>query len=295
MRLRPRPRIGVTGPDRGGLAAWIMTARAIRRAGGRPVRITPARRPPRGRLDGLVIGGGADVDPGLYGQDPLALMREIDASEAATGQRLLGFLPYPLLWLLRRLLRTKHHGGDQKRDHREKTRIRRAMAEDLPMLGICRGMQLLNVVHGGTLHQDLEGFYRETPQVRSILPRKTVTLAPNTRLSTLIGPTPLAVNALHHQAVARLGRGLRAVAREPSGLVQAIEGTGPGFVLGVQWHPEYLPQKARHQRFFRGLVRAARSPGWDLHRHGSSPRDPSIMRSDHRSRKVSSRLDPFRL
>lgn len=259
--MRPRPRIGITGPDRGGLAAWIMTARAIRSAGGRPVRITPTRHPPRGRLDGLILGGGADVDPGLYGQDRLHLMREIEASEPATGQRLLAFMLYPLLWLLRRLLRTKHHGGDQARDRLETDLIRRALADELPVMGICRGMQLLNVVHGGSLHQDLEGFYREIPRVHSILPRKTITLDPGSRLAALTGPAPLAVNALHHQAVDRPGRGLHAVAREPSGLVQAIEASGPHFLLGVQWHPEYLPQKVRHQRLFRGLVRAAGGPG----------------------------------
>ncbi|WP_412852049.1 gamma-glutamyl-gamma-aminobutyrate hydrolase family protein [Ectothiorhodospira shaposhnikovii] len=254
-----RPRIGVTGPDQGGMAAWLMTAWCILRAGGIPLRITPARPHDGTGLDGLVIGGGADVDPALYGQDPLSLIREIEATERGGRQRLLGFVFYPLLWLLRRTLFTRLEGEDQGRDRLEEALIRTAREHNLPVLGICRGMQLLNVVHGGTLHQELSGFYRECPQVRSILPRKQVTLEPDCRLAQLVGPEPLAVNALHNQAVDRLGEGVVIAGREPSGVVQAIEVRDGAMAIGVQWHPEFLPHKARHQALFRGLVAAARA------------------------------------
>ncbi|MCG5494939.1 gamma-glutamyl-gamma-aminobutyrate hydrolase family protein [Ectothiorhodospira variabilis] len=253
-----RPRIGVTGPDRGGVAAWIMTWWAIRWAGGKAVHITPGRPRSLQELDGLVVGGGADVDPGLYGQDPLSLIREIDATETGWRQRILGFVLYPLLWLLRRVLYTKLHGGDADRDRLEQALIREALDRGLPILGICRGMQLLNVVCGGTLHQNLEGFYREHPQVRSVLPRKVVTLTEGSRIAALTGTNPLPVNALHNQAVAELGQDLVVAAREASGVVQAIESRNAPLILGVQWHPEYLPQKARHRRLFQGLVDSSR-------------------------------------
>ncbi|MCG5515924.1 MULTISPECIES: gamma-glutamyl-gamma-aminobutyrate hydrolase family protein [Ectothiorhodospira] len=253
-----RPRIGVTGPDRGGVAAWIMTWWAIWRAGGKAIHITPGRPRSCRELDGLVIGGGADVDPSLYGQDPLSLIREIDATEIGWRQRILGFVLYPLLWLLRRVLYTKRHGGDADRDRLERTLILEALDQGLPMLGICRGMQLLNVVCGGTLHQNLEGFYQEHPQVRSVLPRKVVTLTEGSRIAELTGAEPLSVNALHNQAVADLGQDLVVAAREASGVIQAIESRSASLILGVQWHPEYLPQKSRQRRLFQGLVESSR-------------------------------------
>lgn len=255
--MTDKPSIGVTGPDQGGLAAWLMTAWCIRRAGGRAVRISPSRPHDGSGLHGLVIGGGADVDPALYGQDSLSLFREIDATERGWRQRLLGFVFYPLLWLLRRTLFTKLHGDDTQRDQLEQGLIRHALEHRIPVLGICRGMQLLNVVHGGTLHQDVRGFYEEVPQVRSILPRKTVAVATPSHLATLTGAHPLRINALHNQAVDRLGEGLRISSRDSSSVIQAIESTGPTLVLGVQWHPEFLPHKQRHQAIFNGLVQAA--------------------------------------
>lgn len=258
-----RPLIGVTGPDRGGLAAWLFTRLAVARAGGRAVRITPGRDHPVDRLDGLIIGGGADVDPNLYGEDPAEFMAEIKASEPRLSQRLLGYLFYPLLWLIRRLLLIRTTGMDADRDGLEERLIRTALDRDLPLLGICRGMQLLNVVCGGTLHRNLKGFYTEHPQVRSVLPRKTVEIDPASDLARCLGTDPCRVNALHDQAVDRLGRGLRSVAREASGVIQAIEYHDNGdrdarFVVGVQWHPEFLPQKKRQQALFRALIEVAR-------------------------------------
>ncbi|MFN2348776.1 MAG: gamma-glutamyl-gamma-aminobutyrate hydrolase family protein [Thioalkalivibrio sp.] len=258
--MRPsRPLIGVTGPDRGGLAAWFATWFAVRRAGGRAVRITPRRPRVELKLDGLVIGGGADVDPDLYGAHRQSLMAELEDAEPRLSQRLLGLLIYPLLWALRRTLLTHAPEGDTDRDRLEQTLIREALDRDLPLLGICRGMQLINVVCGGSLHQGLEGFHEEHPQIRSVLPRKTVTLAPDSRLRETLGCERCPVNALHNQGVDRLGEGLRVVAREANGVTQAVEHTERRFAIGVQWHPEYLPQKRSQQALFRALVDAARA------------------------------------
>jgi putative glutamine amidotransferase len=253
-----RPLIGVTGPERGGLAAWFATWLAVRRAGGRAVRITPRR--PRGHLalDGVIIGGGADVDPGLYGAHRRGLLDELEAAEPRLGQRLIGLFVYPLLWVLRRTLLTHAPEGDENRDRLEQTLIRDALDRGLPLLGICRGMQLINVVCGGSLHQGLESFHREHPQVRSVLPRKTVALTEGSRLQRILGCGDCAVNALHDQAIDRLGEGLEVVAREANGVIQAVEHTDRPFAIGVQWHPEYLPQKRGQQALFRALVNAAR-------------------------------------
>jgi len=125
------------------------------------------------------------------------------------------------------------------------------------MLGICRGAQLLNRAFGGTVATDLSSFYEERPNRRSAFPAKEVELAPDSRLASILGPEPCRVNALHRHAVDRVGEELRIVARESNGVVQAIEGAGPAWVVGVQWHPEYLPQIPRQQRLFEALVRAA--------------------------------------
>ncbi|WP_018881477.1 gamma-glutamyl-gamma-aminobutyrate hydrolase family protein [Thioalkalivibrio sp. ALE30] len=261
----PRPRrpvIAITGPDQGGGPAWLFTALAVWRAGGRPLRLRPGK--PRGhrRFDGLVVGGGADVDPELYGETlpegpDAAAIRQ---AERRLSQRLIGYLFYPALWLLRRLFQS--HGGvlDTDRDRLEKALIHRALDEHRPILGICRGMQLVNVVRGGTLHRDLAEFYVETPQARSLLPVKPVELDPRSLLADILGDTTLHVNALHNHAVNDLGWDLKIAGRESTGVVQAIEAEHD-WCIGVQWHPEYLPQKRRHQRLFRALVQAATQNG----------------------------------
>lgn len=251
--------MAVTGPDRGGTPAWLFTALAVWRAGGRPLRIRPGRPRRNRRIDALIVGGGADVDPELYGEtlpggpDTAAIRR----AERRLSQRLIGYAFYPALWLLRRLFQSKGTSLNPERDRLEKSLIHHALDSHLPILGICRGMQLINVVRGGSLHRNLAAFYAETPNARSLLPIKRVDLDPRSRLAAILDDAPLYVNALHDQAVDRLGLGLRVAGRESSQVIQAIE-AGRDFCIGVQWHPEYLPQKARHQRLFRALVTAAR-------------------------------------
>ncbi|TVQ35305.1 MAG: gamma-glutamyl-gamma-aminobutyrate hydrolase family protein [Wenzhouxiangella sp.] len=255
--MTSKPRIGITGPDKGGSAAWFFTAWAVRRVGGRPVRIRPAKPRSIEAIDGLIIGGGADVAPQLYGQEKMPELGEFEDRGVSGWRRLLGLILFPLLLLIRRLLTTKTTGLNAARDALEKELIAQAAARNMPMLGICRGMQLLNVVGGGSLHQSLANFYEETPAIRSVLPRKRIEIEPDSLLARTLLSTGARVNALHSQAIDKLGDSFTVCAREPSGVVQAIERTDHPFVLGVQWHPEYLPQRIEQRALFRHLVQAA--------------------------------------
>jgi len=256
--MSARPRIGITGPNRGGISAWWFTALAVRRAGGKPLRIRPCRPRSMEDLDALIIGGGADVSPDLYGQLPRPPLEALKDAGARGWRRLIGLVVFPFLYLVRRLLVTKTSGLNPDRDRLEKRLIAEAIERDRPLLGICRGMQLINVVAGGSLHQDLTGFYEEHPAIRSVLPRKRVDITPASCLARALGREQVRVNALHSQAIDRLGNGLAVSARERSGVVQAIEHTRCRFMIGVQWHPEYLPQRVEQQALFAHLIEAAR-------------------------------------
>ncbi len=254
-----RPLIGVTGPDRGGTAAWWCTRLAIARAGGRARRITPGRPRDLAGLDALVIGGGADVDPGLYGEAPATpSMRSLRRSSRTLPRFLVTLVLFPLLWLLRRLLSTKRTtGGDTDRDALEQRLLRTALEAGLPILGICRGAQLLNVVCGGSLHQDLGAFYDESPNLWTIWPQKSVRITAGSRLATALQRTDCHVNSLHRQAIRTPAERLEAVALEETGVIQAIEDPGAPCIIGVQWHPEYLLQKREQGRLFRHLIASA--------------------------------------
>lgn len=217
------PRIGVTGPTGWWSPGWWCAALAVRRAGGRPVRLTPASGPPREPLDAIVIGGGSDISPALY-----------EALEDPD----------------RRL--------DPARDEFELRMLEAALARDLPVLGICRGAQLLNVALGGNLYQDIRGRRRHPPYRNTLLARRAVAIRRGSRLEGLMGARRICVNSLHRQAVRRLGRGLHVVARDSDRVAQAIERAGPGLVLGVQWHPEYLLYRREQARLFGALVAACR-------------------------------------
>jgi putative glutamine amidotransferase len=229
-RGRQRPLIGVTGPDRRGWALRGFTHLAVRRAGGRPVAITPRRRPPLDRLAGLVVAGGADVDPALYGQPNLACRRLDPPRDKLEGEL--------LAWAVR---------------------ARR------PVLGICRGMHLLNVVLGGTLHQEASaeypGFQPTRGLRRKVTLRRPVHVIKRGWVAELLGTGRKVhlVNSLHHQAIAEVGPALEAVAVDEQGMVQALElAKKDVFTVGVQWHPELMPHAKVQMGFFRALVGACR-------------------------------------
>lgn len=221
----------MTGPDGRFVPAWWFTRLGVWLAGGRALRLTPSSTVDVEQLDGLIIGGGDDIDPGLY--------LDLVADEDDEGEA-------PM---------------NAERDAFEQIMIRHALERGLPLLGICRGAQLINVVLGGTLHRDIRSMRRKTSNRRTPFPIKPVSLDERSRLARLLGHVSARINSLHHQAVAKIGEGLRVVGHDPDNIVQAIEGTGDTFLVGVQWHPEYLPQYARQRALFRRLVEAARGGG----------------------------------
>jgi putative glutamine amidotransferase len=225
-----RPIIGVTGPDRRGWALRGFTYFAVRRAGGRPLAITPRRIPHPDRLDGVVVAGGADVDPALYGQTDTAC---------------------------RRL--------DPPRDRLEADLLRWAVEHGRPVLGICRGMQLLNVALGGTLHQDASkeypGFTPTSGLYRQITLRRPVHVIKRGWVSAQLGTGRKVhlVNSLHRQAIAEVAPDLEVVAVDEQGMIQAVElAKKDVFAVGLQWHPELMPHSAVQMSFFRALVAACR-------------------------------------
>ncbi len=177
--------------------------------------------------DGLVIAGGAfDIAPERYGEPRRPGLGPL--KEGRTG----------LEWAL----------------------CEAALAAGVPVLGVCGGMQLLNVVRGGTLHQDLPselGLSHEQPPPKDA-PSHEVEVVPDTLLARLLGTEPLRVNSTHHQAVNRPGAGVLVSARARDGVIEAIELPGAPFALGVQWHPEAVARhEPRHATIYRGLVAAA--------------------------------------
>jgi putative glutamine amidotransferase len=156
-------------------------------------------------LDGLVLSGGIDLNPKLYGEERHPLADEpLDA-----------------------------------RDELELRLLRGALEKDVPVLAICRGMQLFNVALGGTLQQHIEACdVHQRYDLEKRLPVHAVNVEPGTRLAKIMGEGKVAVNSRHHQAVAHVGDGLRVSARAEDGMVEGIELPEKRFAVGVQWHPE---------------------------------------------------------
>ncbi|HEY7259593.1 MAG TPA: gamma-glutamyl-gamma-aminobutyrate hydrolase family protein [Gaiellales bacterium] len=177
--------------------------RAVVAAGGIPVLVPPTEVASAilDDLDGMVFTGGSDINPAVYGQEP-----------------------HP-----------ESSGFSDHRDAAELELMRAALSSRMPVLGICRGMQLLNVARGGDLVQHLEGDTHKGPP--GTYTRHSVTVLPGTHLAGVLG-TDAHTHSCHHQAPGRLGEGLRVAATAEDGTVEAIEDPTARCVVGVLWHPE---------------------------------------------------------
>ncbi|MEX2600087.1 MAG: gamma-glutamyl-gamma-aminobutyrate hydrolase family protein [Balneolaceae bacterium] len=254
-----RPVIGVTGPDEGGGAAWFFTAISVLFAGGKPKRITPDRPADASELDALILGGGADVEPENYGQERIE-KAVLDKDNRTVFEWILSILLFPIYWVIRYFLNTKTAPIDTARDKLELTLLHDTLTAGKPVLGICRGMQLMNVHFKGSLHQDISGFYVESPQIASIFPKKRIQIEEGSKMVSILDTTKCNVNALHNQGIDEPGEGILIAAREVNtDIIQAIEQEDHSFAIGVQWHPEYLIQISRQRNIFKELIRVAKA------------------------------------
>ncbi len=218
-------------PPRQEMALGLTYMKAVERAGGVPVVIPPLEPDAISALltnvDAIVLSGGPDIDPRAYGEPPHPALgptwRDIDVTELALA--------------------------------------RKAIDLDLPILAICRGAQALNVARGGTLFQHLPDQFGRAIQHRQKAPGTQVAhmvrVEPDSVLARALGTTELEVNSYHHQSPSGIGRGLRAVAWAPDGVIEGVEVPDHEFVVGVQWHAEAMTNAEHSANLFRHLVEVA--------------------------------------
>lgn len=209
--------------------------RALEMAGGAPV-LVPLRlsedslRSIFAKLDGLLFAGGVDVHPREFGEPVEEFCGNIDTD----------------------------------RDAVELNLIRWALKEDKPMLGICRGIQMINVAAGGSLYQDIPAqlpgklLHSHRKGDPFSLRTHSIEIAPESSLARAVGTTKIDVNSLHHQSLKDIAPGLRVIATAPDGIIEGIEANHNHFALGIQFHPEWLVDDARMVNIFKDLVAAAR-------------------------------------
>ncbi len=220
----------VTGPHKRMLYGWWGTRLQCWMAGLKAHYRTAVRSTIPPHIRGVIIGGGDDIEPQHYGLS------------AAAGRNY-----------------------DPERDAFEMHMVRCALDSDIPILGICRGAQLVNVVLGGNLHSDIRPHRRHTPNKYTAFPVKSAMVLPETSLAKYLDRSEVRINSLHNQAVDDVGKGLQVAAEDADGFVQAIEHTERRFVVGVQWHPEYLPYKSAQRRLFKSFAKAVRATENQLH------------------------------
>jgi putative glutamine amidotransferase len=226
--------LGLPGADPVKYAVNLSYVQAVERSGGVPLLLVATDRPGGYRrlmdlVDGLLVTGGPDLAPSLFGEEPHRKLGRVnplhDALEAAV--------------------------------------IPEALERDLPILGICRGCQAINVFAGGTLYQDLSeapfGVLQHAQAAHRTVPTHEVLITDGSRLHRILGATTVRVNSTHHQGLRDVAPGFEVVARSRDGLVEAIERQGARFCIGVQWHPEeLLDGEPVHRRLFAAFVDAAR-------------------------------------
>ncbi len=225
-------RIGITRCHR--IADYI---EAVAASGAEPV-VLEADHGPQGLLkdlDGLVLSGGGDVDPALFGE-----------------------APHPA-----------YSPAEEGRDAAEIALVHAALVSKTPVLAICRGIQVLNVAAGGTLVQDIPTEVRHSLAHRidkpKDFPAHEVAVSPGSKLASLLGADAsrpiVEVNSRHHQAVKAVAPGFHVTAKAIDGVIEALESDDrSAFCVGVQWHPENFGADSRFRQLFRGLIHAASPP-----------------------------------
>ncbi|KUO50027.1 MAG: hypothetical protein APF76_06060 [Desulfitibacter sp. BRH_c19] len=227
------PKIGITcGEDikEGKVFITNYYLRCVQRAGATPLLIPSIEKNINdylSSLDGIILSGGVDVDPFYFNQEPIIGMGEITPG----------------------------------RDNFEIKLVQAAVILDIPILAICRGVQVLNIALGGNIYQDIllqvPGVYQHSQNAPRWYPTHTIHIIRDSLLGHIFKSDTAKVNSFHHQAVSTLGEGVVSIAKSLDGIVEAITMPGKEFVLGVQWHPECMADKFKEQQqIFNEFVRA---------------------------------------
>jgi putative glutamine amidotransferase len=228
--------------EQGTFSLIMRYVRAVATVGGLPLPLVPSGADPAALLsavDGLVLTGGGDLDPSAYGEQPAEQV----------------------------------YGVDRERDDFEFALLSAAQVKGVPVLAICRGMQLVNVSRGGTLIQHVEDadlHWQVNPAHEGA---HTVSVLPDSLLAAWLGAEELLVNSYHHQAIGDLGEGLQVVA-EARGLAEAFQ-TADGLVTGVQWHPEQMfEHHPRHHALFAAFISQVADRRHTVHHPTTSGSNP---------------------
>jgi putative glutamine amidotransferase len=214
--MAQKAKIIVTGSSRGSRTAWLTSLLLLRLYGVRAEFFHPQKWNKETAMAGLLLTGGKDIDPYTF--------------------------------------KEKRHPSilstDPSRDAMELFLLERAIDEGIPVLGICRGMQLINLFLGGTLHPHIPEIDLQYSHPHTVFPKNQLTIVPNTHLYTILKTNSLKVNALHHQSIQKVADTLQVCAYDRNNLVQAIESKDKRFILGLQWHPEFMPYARSTHRIF---------------------------------------------
>jgi putative glutamine amidotransferase len=174
-------------------------------------------------FDGLVLSGGVDINPKLYSKTVHKSVKRVEP----------------------------------KRDSMELKLLELAMKKSIPTLGICRGMQLINIFFGGSLIQDInDNLNLLYPHSNTFFPIKRINILKNTNLYNILGKSTIYVNAIHHQTIDSLGESLKVNSLDRNKIIEGFESSNKNFLIGVQWHPEYLPYKRDSRILFSSFKKA---------------------------------------
>lgn len=220
--MTKKPLIGVCLPDRGNFFAYIFIKLNLMLQGAVSVRLSPSKkRLGFNKLDGLILSGGDDIDPKIYGEDKDAHNTPID----------------------------------KERDAFELNMIDKAYKKRVPILGICRGAQLINIYFNGTLYPSIFDLDEYMDHKNSPFPIKSAIIKKVSRLFSIIRKKKLLINSIHNQAIDKVGKELKVTACHDK-IIEAVEKDDYPFLLGVQWHPEYLIYLQEHRLIFKQFVLA---------------------------------------
>tara|TARA_Y100001001_G_C7979649_1_gene298891 strand:+ start:304 stop:978 length:675 start_codon:yes stop_codon:yes gene_type:complete len=221
-----RPVIGITTPNQKFNSAYLSIKLAVWLCGGRPVPLKRMQTLDDLHIDGLLVGGGTDVFPQLFKGQPKA-----------------------------------NYTYDHKRDELEIAWLKRAENDGIPVLAICRGAQMMNVMNGGELHMNVSESYEDAVYPKGLMRylffRRWINISEHSLLRRVMGAQRVRVNSMHSQSISNLGRNLKIVAQEDNGVVQAIERPDHPFYIGVQFHPEFMIYRSYMWRLFRDFIKAA--------------------------------------